>query len=115
MIPNLTPDAERNFEMLREFFTVPEGCADPQAFLRKRRALAKTLYDATQGQRYDPLTQPVTYAVVHGMTPELRALMILERTDDDYKRFSKIDYDAILHPELHPEKFSKQSRLELIE
>jgi hypothetical protein len=108
----LSPEAQANLDMLEEFFRVPENCSDPQAFLTKRRALAEQLYTATQG--YNPMDQPVTYAVVHGMTPELRALVIPERTTDDYKKFSKTNYDRMLHPESHPD-FSKPSRLELIE
>jgi hypothetical protein len=50
MIQNLSSEAVRNLEMLRDFFQVPENCSDPQTFLRKRRALATKLYEATQEQ-----------------------------------------------------------------
>ena len=64
---NLNPEAQQNFDMLKEFFRVPDTCSDPQAFLRKRRVLANTLYQATQSDvqvepadafpaKYDPVT-----------------------------------------------------------
>ena len=31
---------------LTDFFTVPEGCSDPEAFLRSRKALATKLYES---------------------------------------------------------------------
>ena len=73
-------------------------------------------------QLYDSVNQPVSYAVVYGLAPELRGLIIPESTGEDFRRFSepsrepelnKIDIERILHPERHPD-FSKPSRKEFI-
>ncbi|MBI2628608.1 hypothetical protein HYW74_00820 [Candidatus Pacearchaeota archaeon] len=73
-------------------------------------------------QLYDPMNQPVSYAVAYGLVPQLRELVIPESTSEDFKRFSKpsrepelnkIDIERILHPERHPD-FSKPSRKDLI-
>ncbi len=64
---NLSPEAQHNLDMLKEFFTVPDTCSEPQVFLRKRLALADRLYQATQSDvqvepanafppKYDPVT-----------------------------------------------------------
>lgn len=46
----LNPEAQENLAILRKFFEVPDDCRDPKAYLKKRRALAHKLYNATVGQ-----------------------------------------------------------------
>lgn len=68
--------------------------ADRFRTLLEREEVLRKLKEGTRKEIYDPMTQPVSYAVVYGLTPELK--QILQETGSRARSPEIIKEDYIL-------------------